>query len=515
MKKINEGQAGAAEEVRAGADQQIEKGAETGVDRQTEKGAETGVVIQTAKTVPAGAAIEIAKAAREVMDRIEEAGHDAYAVGGSVRDALLGRAPYDWDLATSASAETIMSLFPRAAKTGIKFGIVKVFHEGMTIDVATYRKDGPYEDCRRPCHVDFTPNLEEDLKRRDFTMNAMAFSPTRGLKDPFKGQEDLAKKLIRTVGDPFERFKEDALRILRAVRFAGQLNFEIDKASQLAMKSKAELLAMISVERIREEFEKTMISTNPAKSLALCLNLGLFPYILGEPFRTIEGDEKQKLLALIDVIDSSNRERDLRLSLLFLCFDTEKVMKAIDRLKFDNLTKTKLKSIKYLVADLPLIQSKEALKKFISRNGFENYYFTEEVINQQALVMNSSAAAAQLAVKPRAAKVEPAIKSSDAATVWPAAKSRADVNAQTLIKSGDAAQIRQAWLDEILANKEPVFLADLAVNGNDLIKAGVAKGANVGKVLFFLLDHVQLFPLDNETDLLMAKASEFKLHNIK
>lgn len=448
---------------------------------------------QMEKTAEVGAAIEIAKAAREVMDRIEEAGHDAYAVGGSVRDALLGRAPYDWDLATSASAETIMSLFPRAAKTGIKFGIVKVFHEGMTIDVATYRKDGPYEDCRRPCHVDFTPNLEEDLKRRDFTMNAMAFSPTRGLKDPFKGQEDLAKKLIRTVGDPFERFKEDALRILRAVRFAGQLNFEIDKASQLAMKSKAELLAMISVERIREEFDKIIISANPAKSLSLCLKLGLLPYILGEPFRAIEGDEKQKLLALIEAIDNSNRDRDLRLSLFLLCFDTEKVMKAIDRLKFDNLTKTKLKSIKYLVADLPFIQSKEALKKFISRNGFDAYYFTEEVIKQQALILTAG---------------------NDDSTQLLVESSTAGA-AQPSVNSGAAAKTRQVWLDEILANREPVFLADLSVNGNDLIKSGVAKGANVGKVLFFLLDHVQLFPMDNETNFLLSKASEFKLHNTK
>lgn len=403
--------------------------------------------------------MKIIKEVEEVMDRIEEAGYEVYAVGGSVRDALLGREPYDWDLASSASAETIVRLFPRTAKTGLKFGIVKVFHEGTAIDVATYRTDGPYEDGRRPSRVDFTSDLSEDLKRRDFTINAMAFSPKRGLKDPFNGQKDLQQKIIRTVGDPAERFKEDALRILRAVRFSGQLDFEIDKAAFSSMQAKAELLSLISMERIREEFEKIMISAKPGKSLKLCYDLGLFPYILGEAFRSISEQEKQRFLAMAGAIDASQKDIDIRLSLFLLVFDTDKVMKAIDKLKFDNLRKTKLKSIKYLVADLSLIKSKEALKKFIGRCGLDTYYFTEEV-------------------------------------------------AQEHVHWDD----RKRWLEEILSNKEAIFLSDLAVNGDDLIKAGVAKGANVGKVLFFLLDHVHLHASDNLSDILLAKASEFKKH---
>ena len=431
------------------------------------------------KEIEGVADMHIVKAVQEVMDRIEEAGHEAYAVGGSVRDALLGRDPYDWDLATDASAETVTGLFPRTARTGIKFGIVKVFHEGMAIDVATYRTDGPYEDCRRPCHVDFTRELSEDLKRRDFTINAMAFSPKRGLQDPFNGQEDLKNGVIRSVGDPFERFKEDALRILRAVRFSGQLDFDIEQASLSAMQKKAELLSLISIERIREEFEKMMISAKPSRSLTLCMSLGLFPYILGETFRGISKEETQRLHTLTEAIDSSNNDRDVRLSLLLLCFDTDKIMKAVDRLKFDNVTKTRLKSIKYLVADLAMIQGKEALKKFIGRSGFDTYYFAEAVDREQR-----------------------------------AAFSQPDGVKKKRVKTADKAEAgnRQIWLTEIQSNQEPIFLADLAVNGNDLIKAGVAKGANVGKVLFFLLDHVQLFPADNSEEALLIKAQDFRQH---
>jgi tRNA nucleotidyltransferase (CCA-adding enzyme) len=435
--------------------------------------------MQNKNEIESVADMHIIKEVQEVMDCIEAAGHETYAVGGSVRDALLGRDPYDWDLATDASAEIITGLFPRTAKTGIKFGIVKVFHEGMAIDVATYRTDGPYEDCRRPCHVDFTRELSEDLKRRDFTINAMAFSPKRGLQDPFNGQEDLKDGLIRTVGDPFERFKEDALRILRAVRFSGQLDFNIEKASLTAMQKKAELLSLISIERIREEFEKMIISAKPSRSLALCMSLGLFPYILGEAFRGISKEEAQRLQTLTEAIDSSNNDRDVRLSLLLLCFETDRIMKAVDRLKFDNVSKTRLKSIKYLVADLAQIQSKEALKKFISRSGFDTYYFAEAVDREQRIVFS----------QPDGAKKK-----------------------QTKSAGHSDVANRLTWLGEIQSNQEPIFLADLAINGNDLIKAGVAKGANVGKVLFFLLDHVQLFPSDNKEEALLIKAQDFRQH---
>jgi hypothetical protein len=175
-----------------------------------------------------------------------------------------------------------------------------------------------------------------------------------------------------------------------------------------------------------------------------------------------------------------------------LCFDTEKVMRAIDRLKLENTTKTKLKSIKYLVFDLPSIESKDALKKFISRQGFESYYFAEQVTQNKGAILNYGLDSTSS--KPTASSKPPAPREPSA------------------LDASSTDSDRQLWLDEILTNKEPVFLADLSVNGNDLIKAGVAKGANVGKVLFFLLDHVQLHPQDNNSETLLAKASEFKQH---
>ena len=179
--------------------------------------------------------IEIPAKANQIIARLEGAGYEAYVVGGCVRDALLGRAAADWDITTNARPEQVKALFSRTIDTGIQHGTVTVLLGREGFEVTTYRIDGEYQDGRHPSEVSFTPNLLEDLKRRDFTINAMAYNEREGLIDAFGGMGDLQSRQIRCVGDPRERFTEDALRILRAVRFSAQLNFDIEDCTREAV----------------------------------------------------------------------------------------------------------------------------------------------------------------------------------------------------------------------------------------------------------------------------------------
>ena len=207
--------------------------------------------------------IEIPPKVDRILKTLEKAGFEAYAVGGCVRDRVLSDTPDDWDITTSAKPKQVKSLFHRTIDTGLQHGTVTVLLDKEGFEVTTYRVDGVYEDGRHPKDVTFTASLEEDLKRRDFTINAMAYNPKQGLVDPFGGLGDLEKKVIRCVGDPKERFSEDALRILRAVRFSAKLGFSIDPATENALSLLAPNLEKVSAERIQVELVKLLISDHP------------------------------------------------------------------------------------------------------------------------------------------------------------------------------------------------------------------------------------------------------------
>ena len=198
-----------------------------------------------------------------IIHTIQAAGFEAYAVGGCVRDSILGRVPDDWDITTSAKPEDIKKLFKRTIDTGIEHGTVTVMLEAEGFEVTTYRIDGEYEDSRHPKEVTFTSNLREDLRRRDFTINAMAYNDEVGLVDIFEGISDIEKKIIRCVGDAKERFTEDALRMMRAVRFSAQLGYSIDEGTKEAIKELAPTLKKISAERVQVELVKLVTSNNP------------------------------------------------------------------------------------------------------------------------------------------------------------------------------------------------------------------------------------------------------------
>ena len=223
--------------------------------------------------------IEMPVQAEEIIEKLNRRGFEAYAVGGCVRDSLLGRTPEDWDITTSAMPWQVKEIFGRTIDTGIRHGTVTILRDGAGYEVTTYRIDGEYVDGRHPSSVAFTSSLTEDLRRRDFTMNAMAYSPKAGLVDVFGGLEDLRAGIIRCVGSASERFTEDALRILRAIRFAAQLDFVIEETTRQAISQVAPNLVHVSRERIQMELTKLLLSDHPER-MAEVFESGAAEYLL-------------------------------------------------------------------------------------------------------------------------------------------------------------------------------------------------------------------------------------------
>lgn len=226
--------------------------------------------------------LPVPEAVQSVLATLRRAGHEAYLVGGCVRDLLLGLAPKDWDVATSAPPEAVMALFPKVAATGIRFGTVTVLTGDEAVEVTTFRREGRYRDGRRPEAVAFGVSLAEDLARRDFTVNAMAWAPEAGLVDPHGGQADLRAGRIRAVGDPLVRFAEDALRMLRAVRLAASLGFAIESGTWQALRACAPRIEAVARERVREEISRILLSDRPALGVRLLAEGGLLPHVLPE-----------------------------------------------------------------------------------------------------------------------------------------------------------------------------------------------------------------------------------------
>lgn len=240
--------------------------------------------------------IALPKDVKHIIDVLMENGYEAYAVGGCVRDSILGRVPGDWDITTSALPMQVKGLFRRTVDTGIQHGTVTVMLGRNGYEVTTYRIDGKYEDSRHPESVEFTPKLEEDLKRRDFTINAMAYNDEHGIVDIFDGVGDLQRKIIRCVGNAHDRFDEDALRILRAVRFSAQLGFGIEENTARAAKELAVNLKRISSERIHTEFNKMLKSAHP-DYFSVADAIGIMEIVLPE-YHVMSAEDKAFVGAL-------------------------------------------------------------------------------------------------------------------------------------------------------------------------------------------------------------------------
>ena len=422
-------------------------------------------------------------------------GFEAYAVGGCVRDSILGRQPGDWDITTSARPEQVKQIFHRTVDTGIEHGTVTVLVDKEAYEVTTYRVDGEYEDHRHPKEVTFTASLEEDLKRRDFTINAMAYNPKTGLVDIFEGVEDLKRKVIRCVGDPRERFDEDALRILRAIRFSAQLGFEIDEVTKMAMTEKADTLKDVSAERIRVELVKLLISDHPEK-IREAHRLGLTKVVLPE-YDAIVGVEQHTPNHIYDVEEHTIRALQnveanpiLRLTMLLHDFGKPIVKKHDDgrdifykhpqvsasickeilkRLKFDNYTLervcrlVKWHGLKYYPNDISV---RRALNR-VGRDIFEDFI---KVQRADISAKNPKVVSEKLAL----------LEEKEAIY-------------HLVIERGDCFEVKT-----------------LAVNGRDLIQSGIKPGPLLGAVLERLVEWVIDEPQRNTKEQLLEKAQEVK-----
>ena len=433
--------------------------------------------------------IALPEKVKTIISELKAHGYDAYAVGGCIRDSILGRTPGDWDITTSAKPQQVKAIFPRTVDTGIQHGTVTVLMDREGFEVTTYRIDGEYEDARHPKDVIFTSNLLEDLKRRDFTINAMAYNDETGLVDAFDGIADLKARRIRCVGDATERFTEDALRMMRAVRFAAQLGFEIEVATRQAICNMSANLSKISAERIQVELVKLVISDHPDEMQTL-YDTGIAAVILPE-FCTMMETQQHNPHHIYTVGEHTIRsmqkirpDKVLRLTMLFhdvgkpVCrtedehgvhhfhghpkIGAEMTRKILRRLKFDNDTIRKVTALILAHDDRPPLQGR-AVRRAIFRNGSEQYPELFEV-------------------------------------------KRADILAQ----SSFLQQEKLLYVDryehmyrQILEKEQCLSLKDLAVNGSDLIAKGIHPGREIGEILHKMLEKVLEEPELNEKEALL------------
>ena len=420
--------------------------------------------------------IQLPEKVNMIISTLQTHGYEAYAVGGCVRDSILGRIPDDWDITTSATPLETKQLFKRTFDTGIEHGTITVLIDKEAFEVTTYRVDGKYEDSRHPSEVTFTRSLREDLLRRDFTINAMAYNDAEGLVDIFGGIEDLQNKTIRCVGNARERFGEDALRILRAVRFAAQLGFEIEEETREGIIELAPTLANISAERIQVELIKMLVSPNPGL-LRTAYELGITKVILrefDELMKTTQETPHHMYTVgehTLKAIESVRPDKILRLTMLFHDIAKPK-MKTIDekgvahfkmhdvegvgmtktilrRLKFDNDTLGKVTKLVQF-HDYRIPAEPKRVRRAMNKIGEELFPYYLEVRTADTLAQSE------------------------------------------YLREEKLQNIRdmKVCYHEILEKKECVSLKDLAVTGSDLIADGMKPGKEIGFVLNQLLEMV-------------------------
>ncbi len=435
----------------------------------------------------------------DIIGKLNEHGYEAYAVGGCIRDAVLGVTPEDWDITTSALPEQVKHIFKKTIDTGLKHGTVTVLMKHTPYEITTYRIDGAYENHRKPKDVAFTSDIVDDLRRRDFTMNAMAYNEKDGLVDVFSGIEDINNKVIRCVGNPKERFNEDALRMLRAVRFCAKLGFKIDAETEAAIIESASLIKNISGERIHMEMTKTLISNNP-HFIEKLTTLGLMTYIIPEFMNNVgvEQNNKHHIYTVdqhtYEAIKNVEAKEALRWAMLLhdigkgYCktIDYEGVghfyghpkissniaKEVLNRLRFDNKTTSDiLKLIDH--HDYRIEPEMKQVRKAINKIGEELF---EDYIKVQ----------------------------------------RADIQAQNPIYHNEHFHRLDQVLScykKIIESKQCTSLRDLQINGKDLTTMGLQQGKTIGLILNKLLDMVIEEPTYNNKEWLLKTALQLSKEN--
>lgn len=410
--------------------------------------------------------IQIPSHVEYIIGKLNQNGYEAFAVGGCVRDTLLGRTPGDWDITTSARPEQVKALFRRTIDTGIQHGTVTVMLERTGYEVTTYRIDGEYEDGRHPRQVEFTSDLLEDLKRRDFTINAMAYSHETGIVDAFGGMEDLEKRVIRCVGEPMERFEEDALRILRAIRFSAQLDFSIEEKTREAITRIAPNLAKVSRERIQMELTKLLCSDHP-EQIRQVYETGISRYV-SEEFSCLPWEKAEISPAL-------PKEKYVRWAAFLRCAclaeqDSWQTDLSCEKAAGKNFCEEREKAVR---AGGKILRDLKLDNETIGRVKTLTSWCGEKLLPEAPSVRRAMS------------KMEP--------EVWDA-----------LVELNQYGDEILCLTKEIRAAGDCLDLKHLAVNGRDLMSAGVRPGKDMGEILNRMLQEVLERPENNQKEILMS-----------
>lgn len=403
--------------------------------------------------------IKLDPGAALLLDALHGAGHAAYAVGGCVRDSLLGLDPHDWDLCTSARPEQVMALFgeEKCIPTGLQHGTVTVKQGGRLYETTTFRTEGAYSDGRHPDAVCFVPDVREDLARRDFTINAMAYSAKEGLIDPFGGRDDLAAHIVRAVGEPERRFEEDALRILRLYRFAARFGFAIDPATGAAARALGPHLDCVSAERIQEELLKLLAAPRPGSYLEPAVLAVILPEL--EPEK--QPERFAELCRTIDRIEPTAENVPARLAALLCPLGEAGARKALRKLKCSNALTDEVTALEREAPGTPGSEMQLTAKRLLGR------YELQTIQRLTALC-----------------------------------------SARHPEQTGAFAALR-AEAERLTAENACCRVSQLAVNGRDLMAAGVRPGPGLRQVLNALLEAVITEQTPNEKDALLAAAAQF------
>lgn len=411
--------------------------------------------------------IDMPENVKYIIQTINSHGQKAFAVGGCIRDSILGRNPDDWDITTSAVPTQVKSFFKRTIDTGITHGTVTVMINKTGYEVTTYRIDGEYEDGRHPKSVEFSVRLVDDLCRRDFTINAMAYNDTDGFVDEFNGINDLNNKIIRCVGDPEKRFTEDALRMMRAIRFSAQLGFTIDPSTWNAIKKLAPAISKISMERVHVELGKTLMSVHP-DYVSEFSDAGLFAPILPVIDNTLKSRYSQKILATLRHTPDNIY---LRYAALFITSTPEEASATLRALKMDNKTIDTVSKLLKL-SKLDIDETEPAVRAALNRFGRDFLPLWHE------LMMAAIRASEEITGISNPAKIKHLLTIKRLAT--------------DILERGDCFTIK-----------------DLDISGNDLIEYGL-QGHEIGDTLKALLDIVIENPKLNDKATLIAMIEHIK-----
>ena len=428
--------------------------------------------------------IKIPKEVKAIIEKLEKEKFKAFVTGECTGNSLAGWDPFGWDVSTSARLEDLYRIFPEADVISEKYGVVRMdfvkiildekgdeVEDGIIVDISTFRKESAFAYGRKSDEVEFADTIEEDLARRDFTMYAIADSGHQVL-DPYNGFNDIKKKLVRTVGDPAATFAEDPARMLKAIRIAAELDFDLAQNVYEAIRSNYKLLEKISVDRFRNEFIRIMAAAHAGKGFNMILDTGIINLILGEDVvNNLTKREKNDMITLSQNIDRSKQVFERRLGLFYTIIDKKKAIPSIEKFNFDEKTHQYLIDAVHDMPKLYFAQTKELLKKFIYQHGMDRYNYLANLEKAQRIVF--------------------------------------DYDSDTKIKS------KMYLLEEIHALREPIFIDDLTVDANDLIEVGICDTVEEGeKLLGLVVEKLHQYPLKNKRDEILKLAKKYKNNKI-